>query len=670
MPMEFLLPETLWEPPEILPDLRGYDLIAADTETKDDGLARNMGPGWVYGAGYICGVSMAAGDQSVYVPIRHPDTECHDEDAVRRWVDDHMKAPVPKVFHNAPYDLGWMKTQWGIKPPELLEDTMAMAFIVDENRLEFNLDAVCRDLGITGKDESLLRQAADAYGCDPKKDLWRLPGRFVGPYAAQDAVATLKAAELMFLMMEKDDLMDAYRLEVDLIPMILEMRTRGIRIDTTRAAEVREQLLADRDEALHELSRNATIGRDITIKDVNSPMFMEKLFTAESISFPRTPKTEQGSFSSEWMERHDHWLPKLATVALKMHDAGEKFIGNYIMNFTHLGRLHAEVHQFKSDRGGTRTTRFSYSDPPLQQMPSRNPRIAKAIRGLFMPEYGDIWGALDYSQQEFRLMVHFAYVCCMVGVEKARQMYIDDPATDFHDLAAQLTKLPRRKAKDVNFAKAFGAGVLKFALMTGMSIDEAKETMTRYDEELPFISRLSEFCQKRADRKGFIRLLDGARYRFDRWEPRWNDWNKNRAAQDEAKLRGESMSIAPCGREEALQRVNSSDHPWSGIVKRAFTHKAMNGLIQGSAARQTKLAMRICWQEGIVPILQMHDELDFSLPASPEGEKQAKRAAEIMRETTKLEVPNIVDSEFGVNWGSAKATDDYGATFKEAVACL
>lgn len=660
-PFDFMLPETTWVEPDTLPDLRGAGVIAVDTETKDDGLANSMGPGWVYGMGHIAGISMASKKGSVYIPIRHPDSKNFPIEQVIKWANDHIHGGDEIIFQNAPYDIGWLHADMGIKPPaaEKLHDTIAMAYMLDEQRLTYNLDALCEWMDIEGKDEETLRLAAEAMGLDPKADMWRMPARYVGEYADQDAVSTLELYEKMLPMIQAQGVWDAYRLECELIPMVHAMRLRGVRIDTDKAEEVRDMLLAQRDEALGELSRRLNIGRAVTVNDVNSPIFMERVFTDEGIRFPRT-KLGNASFQAEWMEKMDHWLPELCVRVSKMQDAGEKFVGNYIMGFTHKGRLHAEVHQFRDGSGGTKTSRLAYSNPPLQQMPSRNPTIADAIRGLFLPEQGEVWGALDYSQQEYRLIVHFAYLASCAGADQAVEVYNQNAHADFHRMAADMTRLPRRRAKDVNFAKAFGAGVPKFALMTGMDEEEAAAVMAQYDDKLPFVKRLGEETKKVANSRGHVRLLDGARARFDRWEPRWVDW-------DDPKIKS-STPMGACSMEEARRRVADPDHPWSGRLRRAFTHKSMNWLIQGSAARMTKLSMRACWQEGLLPLLQMHDELDFSF----DNKGDALRAEELMRDTVKLQVPVVVDAEFGDTWGNAKVKKDedgnvlYGATFEEA----
>lgn len=656
LPMSFLLPDVKWREPTELPDLRGSGVIAIDTETRDDGLAHDRGPGWVYGAGRIVGISMASAKGSVYVPLFHPESSNFDKEQVSRWLNAHLDSREEIVFQNASYDLGWLTTDFEIKIPEKLHDTMAMAYMLDEQRLAYNLDSLCKWQGIGGKDETKLRDAAKAFGFDPKGQMWKLPARYVGEYAEQDAVSTLALYRKFLPQLMGQNVLEAYQLEMDLIPMVTAMRRRGVRFNTSKASVARRELLVKRDEALAELSRKLQIGRAISIDDVKSKKFLSKAFSSENIQIPVTEKGND-SFESDWMEKMDHWLPQMCARAQKMQDAGEKFIQGYLIEYAHRGRIHAEIHQFRNDRGGTKTSRFAYSDPPLQQMPSRNPEVADVIRGLFEPENGEVWGALDYSQQEYRLIVHFASLCGVAGADKPVAMYRDNPKTDFHTMVAEMTGLPRRKAKDVNFAKAFGAGIPKFALMTGMSLEEAAAVMNQYDDEAPFVKRLSEYVQTTAARRGYIRLLDGARVHFDRWEPRWWDYKK---------AHGLDVQVAACDREEALRRVEDPSHPWSGALRRGFTHKAMNWLIQGSAARQTKLSMRECWRSGLTPLLQMHDELDFSFSE----ESQARRAVECMRDTVKLEVPVVVDAEFGPNWGKAKGSGDYRATWDEAMSLV
>lgn len=667
--MDFMLPQVDWTRADTLPDMTGEGHLAIDLETKDEGITSRVGPAWWRKGGFVTGVTITSSQRSIYAPVRHPDSECFDHDAVGRWLKHHILRPrtptARKFFHNAPYDLGWAHAEWGIPIAEDIDDTMAMAFILDENQYAYGLDSVCRRLEVPGKDETALKIAAEAYGFDPKADMWRLPAKYVAPYAEQDGTSTLQVGLKMIGMMEAEEVTEAYQLEADLVPATVHMIQRGVRVDTRRVEETMDRFYKRRDEFLGRLEDHIQIGRRIVVDDLRSPKFMADVFSRLGIPIPKTAKGND-SFSNEWMSRFEgHPAPALCAQALQFHDAAEKFLGQYIMGFCHKGRIHAQVHSYKDREdedddfgGGTVTTRFSYSDPPLQQMPSRHPELAFFIRHCFLPESGEVWAAIDYSQQEYRLMVHYASATNMVGADVAVAMYIDDPDTDFHNMVVELTGLPRRKAKDCNFAKAFGAGIPKFAAMTGMTLEDAKKAMDLYDEKVPFIKRLAEFCQQRADLKGYIRMIDGARGRFPDYEPRWLDWNKVKVKLDSLRAQGKPMpKLNPCSLGEAQRRKNDPDHPWYGErLKRAKTHKAMNKLIQGSAARQMKKAMVAAFREGFIPLIQMHDELDLSVRTAEE----AHRVGQIMADIVKLRVPVKTDVEFGSTWGRAAKNEQTG----------
>ena len=229
------------------------------------------------------------------------------------------------------------------------------------------------------------------------------------------------------------------------------------------------------------------------------------------------------------MRASQHPLPRAIAEAKQCHEAATKFVEGYLIRSLYNGRIHANINQYKTEDGGTRSHRFSYSDPPLQQMPSRpdpvetwkiTEIIAQQLRMSFEPEEGELWFAPDYSQQEYRLIVHYAFLLECTKAEEAVAKYNKDPNTDFHNLVVDMTGLTRRRAKDVNFAKAYGAGVSKFALMTGMSLEEAAQVMGQYDGEMPFVKELNEQMDRLAhatgaefDRlflEGMIRHHDGA----------------------------------------------------------------------------------------------------------------------------------------------------------------
>jgi DNA polymerase-1 len=642
--------QTSWQPPAELPDLRRTGIIALDTETSDEGLRADLGPGWPWHGGYVCGVSVAyhadGGIRAHYFPLRHPDSENFDPEQVFQWLRDHTDSNVRFVTQNGLYDWGWLRTEAGIKMPpgERLEEIGALATIVDENRRSYSLASLCAWRGLPGKDETLLKQAVKAAGFKVTKKsplqsyICQLPAHLVGPYAEADAANTLALFESVDPVLDKEGTRAAYRLEVDLLPMVHEMRRRGIRIDTAAAEQARDLLLQKRDATLAELSEK--LGVRVSIEEISRNRWLVQTFDAQGITYPYTQKGTPSftAGTTGWMHKHLHWLPRLIVKADKANNAATKFLETYILGHAVNGRVHAEIHPHRSDDGGTRSLRFSYSDPPLQQMTAHDEELAPLIRGVFLPEEGEVWAKPDVSQQEFRLIVHYAVAQGLRKAREAAERYRTDPNTDFHQLVSDWTGLERASAKNTNFAKAFGAGVRKFAAMIGKPEGEARAIYAKYDRELPFVLQLAARCQNTAVKQGYLELYDGARRHWDAWEAPQIAW---------------SNGMGPCSREEAERRVANPNHPWHRRwIRRAETHKGMNALIQGSAARHTKLWMRACWREGIVPLLQMHDALDCSV----ESPELAERVAQLGREAVTLEVPMQVDLKFGRSWGDAKHT--------------
>ena len=201
------------------------------------------------------------------------------------------------------------------------------------------------------------------------------------------------------------------------------------------------------------------------------------------------------------MGTHPHWLPQGIAKANKYNDAGVKFIEGHILSHLVGGRIHAEINPHRSDDGGARSFRFSYKNPPLQQMPSRDDELAPLIRGAFLPEDGEVWCKPDVSQQEFRLVVHHAFVRNLRGAAAAKERYDTDADTDFHRLAAEITGIPRGDAKAANFAKIYGAGVATFAKTIRKPLGEARKIYDQYDRQLPFVSRLAASCKARCHRR-------------------------------------------------------------------------------------------------------------------------------------------------------------------------
>jgi DNA polymerase I-like protein with 3'-5' exonuclease and polymerase domains len=469
--------------------------------------------------------------------------------------------------------------------------------------------------------------------------MWRLAARYVGPYAEADASSTLGLYHALLPLLLEEGVWPAYLTEMRLIPMTMAMRRRGIRVDE----EAVERTIAEFNEKLRliMLRIGELLGVTVDIGMFRSGHKMAAIFDGLRIPYPRTAN-DAPSFESSWMKDHPHEIPRLITRAKQIDDAANKFLAKYIREFIYNGRIHATINQFKSESGGAKSHRFSYSEPPLQQMPSRDDELAPKIRKAFLPEVGKLWYAIDYSQQEYRLIVHIANILQqmgdaghkdiprymrVVGADIAAKRYREEPDTDFHQYVVEITGLIRARAKDVNFAKAFGAGVPKFASMTGMALEEAQRTMGQYDRELPFVSQAAAIISMWAKDRGFVKLIDGAKVHYDLWE--------QKGFHRDAGARGYAAAVEAWGVDN---------------IVRAYTHKAFNHIVQGSAARQMKTAMLNIWDAGFLPMIQVHDELGFPF----DDPDEARACGRMMVEATPLSIPSKVDIERGPTWGDAK----------------
>ena len=616
---KLILPESSWLPPEIFPDLSDADVIAIDLETRDPNL-KERGPGWPRLDGEVAGIAVAVEGWKGYFPIAHEEGGNLDRGKVLSWLNTQLKnnPKAKKLFHNAQYDLGWLRSL-DIYIKDNIIDTMVAAPLINEDRWSYALNALGKDYLQEKKDETLLREAADAFGFNAKSEMWRLPAMFVGPYAEQDAALTLRLWNHLKGLLDKEDLWHIFELESSITPLLVEMRSRGVRVDLDKAEDASKKLKAREIEIFAKIKKE--YGADPQIWANAS---LAGIFDEAKLVYPRTEKGAP-SFQQHWLETHEHELPRLIVEARKINKARTTFIEKMILQHNHQGRIHAELHPLRSDNGGTVSGRFSYSNPNLQQVPARDPELGKMIRSLFIPEEGCYWGAFDYCAQEPRITAHYAYMTKQQGAQEVVEKYNTDPDTDFHQTVADMAGITRKQAKAINLGLAYGMGVTTLSEEVGMTVEEGKALFAEYHEKVPFMRGLSSRCRRVAGKQGRIRTLLGRKCRFDKWEPSQFGARKFYQSYDEAhKIHG-------------------------GAIRRAFTYKAMNRLIQGSAADMTKEAMRQLWNEGFLPHLQIHDELDFSV----ENKDQEDRIKEIMETCVELSVPIKVDVETGPSWGES-----------------
>ena len=613
-------PQTEWNCPEEFPDLSDAKYIAIDLETKDPDLT-SRGSGAIKGHGEIVGVALAVEGWKGYYPIAHEGGGNIDRRIVLEWFKKVCALPCPKIFHNAMYDVCWIKA-YGIPINGHIIDTMVMASLIDENRWSYSLNSISfHELNKT-KDEQALREAAESFGVDPKKELYKLPAMFVGTYAEQDANLTLELFKRLSVDIQKQNLQQVFDLETQLFPCLIDMKFKGVRVDVERAHKLKRQLCTEEEELL--LKVKAETGVDVQIWAARS---ISKVFDKLSLSYARTEKTNSPSFTKNFLSTHKHPIVKNIAKAREINKAHTTFIDT-ILKHNYKGRIHADINPIKSDQGGTVTGRFSYSNPNLQQIPARNKDLGPLIRGLFIPEEGCKWGCFDYSQQEPRLVVHFA---ASTPVVKDDQAVIDiveafkKDSVDFHQTVADMANISRTQAKTINLGLFYGMGKAKLQAELGLgSKEEAEELFEQYHDSVPFVKELMTMTSNQAQTLGHIKTLGGRRCRFNKWEPKSFGFHK----------------ALPT--DEAIKEYGDLRH-----LKRAMTYKALNKLIQGSAADMTKKAMLDLYEEGILPHIQIHDELDISV----ESKEKADKIIDIMENAVNLEIPNKVDYEHGNTWG-------------------
>jgi DNA polymerase I-like protein with 3'-5' exonuclease and polymerase domains len=610
---------TEWNCPENFPDLKDAKYIAIDLETKDLDL-KSRGSGAIQGRGEIVGIAVAVDGWSGYYPIAHEGGGNLDKRIVLEWFKKVCATDAIKIFHNAMYDVCWIKS-YGIQLNGHIIDTMVMASLIDENRIWYSLNSVSFDYLGEVKDEKALKEAADSWGIDAKKEMYKLPAMYVGNYAEKDAELTLELFKTLSREIKKQNLTNIFDLETQLFPCLIDMKFKGVRVDVQKAHELKKKLSTEEENLIQEIKKETGIETQIW-----AARSIAEVFQKLSLPYETTEKTGAPSFTKNFLSTHANPLVKKIAKARELNKAHTTFIDT-ILKHEHRGRIHADINPIRSDTGGTVTGRFSYSNPNLQQIPARNKELGPLIRSLFLPEVDHKWGCFDYSQQEPRLVVHYAATTEPISFDQSVTKIVEkfkDNSVDFHQTVADMAKISRTQAKVINLGLFYGMGKAKLQAELGLQTKaEAEELFNQYHENVPFVRELMNSTSKHAQTSGSIGTLLGRRCRFDKWEP--NQFGMHKA-----------MSF-----EEAERTYGR------GRIRRAYTYKALNKLIQGSAADMTKKAMLDLYKEGIIPHIQIHDELDISI----QSDDQVKKIIEIMENAVTLVVPNKVDYESGSTWG-------------------
>jgi len=603
-----------WVAPNSFPDLSTHNKVSIDLETCDPELIKE-GPGWPTKRGQVIGIAVSSNGFTGYYPIAHEGGGNMDRKQVLKYIKSICEdGSIDKVFHNAQYDIGWLSTL-GIKVNGRVHDTMVAMALINENRFSYTLNSISSEYLGERKNETKLREAADAFGVDPKNEMYKLPAQFVGEYAEKDARLTLKLHEKLSWEITKDNLQTVYDMECRLINVIFRMTQTGVRFNVDGCLSLNDKFRNKEKKLLRRI-------KDLTGLHVEiwAAASIAKAFDALNLPYERTQKTDAPSFTKMFLTDHPHELPRLLMQARELNKLRGTFLGG-LLNHNSTGRIHAHINQIRSDSGGTVTGRFSYNHPNLQQIPNRG-QFAKDIRKLFIPEMGEYWLKADYSQQEPRLLTHFARLVDQPGSQEVQEAY-KEKDLDFHKQTSEMAGVERSLAKTIGLGVMYGMGYHKLARELDMEPQEAKLMLQDFHTKVPFMKGMLEMVMNRANSKGVIRTLLGRKCRFDLWEP--TSWGVHKALP-----------------------LNQAQTEYGMAIKRAHTYKALNRLIQGSAADQTKKAMVDVYEQlGIIPLIQVHDELDCSV----KNEKEANQVKEVMEDCVQLEVPSKVDIEFNETWG-------------------
>ena len=645
-------------------NLNGIDTVAVDIETYDPNL-KSKGLGAIRGDGFICGIAVATDNETAYFPLSHADTDLSLDKKLKIWesLDEKIfqNEKITKVFHNAMYDVCWIRAVTGKKMRGRIVDTMIAASVIDENRFKYSLDSLSKDYLKDEKYKYDLQEKTLEWSGgtvkDPISNMHKLPASVVKEYAKQDVNLTLRLWKLFNTKLdevlytkpennEKKTCRNIFELETKLFPCLVDMKFKGVKIDTQKAEEFGKRLERCRDKIIKFIKLKTNV--DVQIWAASS---LKNLLDQQKITnYKTTPKSKLPQLPKDYLRTHENRFLRLVAKAREFDKAKSTFVDG-LLSFVHNGRIHADINQIRGDGGGTVTGRFSMSNPNLQQIPSKG-FIGKKMRELFIPDEGYKWGSFDYSQQEPRIVVHYAIKLGLPGTDGLQKEF-DKENADFHQIVADIANIPRSQAKVINLGLFYGMGKIKLQRELNLDSVNAKHLFQTYHGKVPFVKQLSYALSDFASEEGLLFTLGDRFCRFNKWETNDKKWNNDKQRFDEVPLYNSKEQAMDAYKLEQMKKYNElTDSECEFFDKhytRAFTYKALNRLIQGSAADMTKKAMVDLYEKGIVPHIQIHDELCFSTT-----DHESKLIKETMEQTMPLEVKNKVDYESGPNWGTIK----------------
>ena len=602
--------------------------VSLDIETCDPNL-ESKGSGVYRKDGFILGVAVDYGDgDRRYYPIRHATGEnLNEQEFLRTLATEARDFSGTLINANLQYDLDWLYSEGVDFKSCKFFDVQFAEPLLDENMLSYKLQHIAmRRLG-RGKETSTLESH---YGDDFIKHLKDIHPFYVGEYACTDVDLPMQLMDIQLPILEREGLLELCQLEHDLIPLLLQMRRTGVCVDV-RAAENAMSMCVEESAKVAQRLRDM-VGFEVETFSADS---VARGFDKLGIAYPLTSRGKP-SFTKPWLEAHPSEFARSIVEIREFNKISGTFIRNYILEGHVDGRIHCSFNPLRGENGGTVSGRFSSSGPNLQNIPARHPVLGPMCRAIFIPEHDCDWGSVDWSQIEFRFLVHYAVAAKCPGAEIAANLYRTDKSADFHEMASSITGKPRGTAKNINFGVVYGMGESTMASNLGTSVEEAAPVLKEFHRRLPWLKQIYNKASDRAAKNGFIKTILGRRRRFDMFEKGY----------------GGDRSLIPEAQYEALAPRERREY------RRAFTHKALNSLLQGSAADLMKKSMVKAYNDGVfntlIPHLTVHDEMDVSVPRTSEGAEAFKELIYTMEHTMELNVPVHASAKTGQNWSECK----------------
>ena len=551
----------------------------------------------------LVGLSFAAEEgKAFYVAI--PAEREKAERIVNIFKPLYESTEILKIGQNIKYDMEVLMN-YGVRLSAPMFDTMIAHYVLQPEQ-KHNMDILAETLlnyqtvhideliGPKGKGQKSMRDLSPASVCD---------------YAAEDADVTLRLYNVLKPRLKETNVEQLfYDIEMPLVPVLADMETTGVRLDTEALAETSKVLT----ERMKQIERNIyeLAGHEFNIaspKQVGEVLFGEM----KIVEKPKKTKTGQYVTSEEVLQQLRSKAPIVADIL--EHRGLKKLLGTYVDALPKLinprtGHIHTSFNQ-----AVTATGRLSSSDPNLQNIPVRG-EDGKEIRKCFIPEPGELFFSADYSQIELRVMAHLSGDKNMIeAFREGYDIHATTAARIYKEKIEDVSRDQRTKAKRANFGIIYGITVFGLAERLEISRDEAKQLIDGYFETFPDVHAYMEKAKELAREHGYAETF--------------------------------------FHRRRYLPDITSHN----ATVRNFAERNAINAPIQGSAADIIKIAMVKIYErfrkEGIRSkmILQVHDELNFSV-VPEEKEKVERIVLEEMQNAYPLQVPLVADSGWGKNW--------------------